>query len=79
MKSKKDIEKMLKRAQLRSNEAILSMGEAANKKVKDNSLKRTELALQIAVSSTAVSILRMILSDDPFDKEDEDYFLSICG
>ena len=79
MKTKKDIEKMLKKAQKLSNQAVLSLGESALKKIKDNSLTRHERAMRIASASTAVNVLRMVLEDEPFDKEEEDYFLSICG
>ena len=75
MKTRKEIEEMLSVAQKMSNKAITSLSD----KKQRNSLEKIELSNQITASSTVVNVLRMVLSDETFDKEEQDYFLSICG
>lgn len=75
MKTGKEIEQMLSIAQKMSNKAISSLSD----KKQRNSLEKIELSNQITASSIAVNVLKMILSDEPFDKEEQDYFLSLCG
>ena len=73
MKTKADVEKMLKIAVKRSNQAILSAGKAVT------SLDKREVAACIIAASTTVNVLRMVLSEEEFDKEEQVYFLSVCG